>query len=57
MLTVGEFLFTSLEYVREATCRWMIEYSEDRPRDALKDLTPLEARQEYARNSNFELST
>jgi putative transposase len=34
----------------------MIEYNEERPHDALGDLTPMEARQQAAENSSFELS-
>jgi transposase InsO family protein len=34
----------------------MIEYNEARPHDALGDLTPLEARQQAARNSSLKLS-
>jgi putative transposase len=34
----------------------MIEYNEDRPHDALGDLTPMEARQKAAEISSFELS-
>jgi hypothetical protein len=32
------------------------EYNEDRPHDALGDLTPMEARQQAAENSSFVLS-
>ncbi|MEO0852042.1 MAG: integrase core domain-containing protein [Cyanobacteria bacterium J06648_11] len=35
---------------------WMIEYNEERPHDALGDLTPMEARQQIAGNSGSELS-
>jgi len=34
----------------------MIEYNEERPHDALDDLTPMEARQQAAKNSSFEMS-
>ena len=54
---LDQYLFTSLDHVREATWWWMIEYNEERPHDALGDLTPLEARQQSAGNSSFELST
>ena len=53
---LDQHLFTSLDDVREATHWWMIEYNEERPHDSLGDLTPLEARQNYARNSTFNLS-
>ncbi|PWN54520.1 integrase core domain-containing protein, partial [Abyssibacter profundi] len=42
--------------VREATYWWMIEYNEERPHDALGNMTPAEARLLAARNSTFELS-
>ncbi len=48
-------LFTRLDDVREATHWWMIEYNEERPHDALGDLTPMEARQ-FAGNSTLKVS-
>ncbi|MCB1707089.1 MAG: transposase family protein, partial [Halioglobus sp.] len=54
---LDQYLFTSLDHVREATYWWMIEYNEERPHDALDDMTPLEARQQSAGNSIYELST
>ena len=53
---LDQHLFLSLADVREATHWWMIEYNEERPHDALGDLTPMEARQQAAQNSSFELS-
>lgn len=53
---LNQHLFLSLADVREATHWWMIEYNEERPHDALGDLTPMEARQKAAENSSFELS-
>lgn len=53
---LNQYLFASLDDVREATYWWMLEYNEDRPHDALGDRTPAEARQQAARNSTFELS-
>jgi len=53
---LDQHLFTSLDDVREATYWWMIEYNEERPHDSLGDLTPLEARQNYAGISTFNLS-
>lgn len=53
---LDQHLFLSLANVREATYWWMIEYNEERPHDALGDLTPMEARQHAAGNSSLELS-
>lgn len=53
---LDQYLFTSLDHVREATWLWMIEYNEERPHDALSDLTPQEMRQQAAGNSSCELS-
>ena len=52
---LDQYLFTSLEHVREATWWWMIEYNEERPHHALGDMTPLEARYKLPRNSSYEL--
>lgn len=54
---LDQHLFASLDDVREATYAWMLEYNEERPHDSLADLTPMEARQQAAGNSTFELST
>lgn len=53
---LDQHLFTTLDDVREATHWWMIEYNEERPHDALDDLTPMEARLQSAGNSTYELS-
>ena len=53
---LDQHLFASLDDVREATYWWMIEYNEERPHDALGDLTPLEARAKLTGNSTFNLS-
>ena len=53
---LDQHLFASLDDVPEATYWWMIEYNEDRPHDALGDLTPLEARAKLAGNSTIDLS-
>jgi transposase InsO family protein len=53
---LNQHLFLWLADVREATHWWMIEYNNDRPHDALGDLTPMEAHQQAAENSSFELS-
>ena len=53
---LDQHLFASLDDVREATYWWMIEYNEERPHDALGDLTPLEARAKLAGNSTANLS-
>jgi len=53
---LDQHLFARLDDVREATYWWMIEYNEERPHDSLGDQTPLEARQQVAGISTFELS-
>jgi putative transposase len=53
---LDQHLFAKLDDVREAAYWWMIEYNEERPHDALDDLTPLEARLQSARISTNELS-
>jgi putative transposase len=50
------YLFRNLAEVREATYWWMIAYNEQRPHDALGDLTPAEYLSENAGNSTFKLS-
>lgn len=52
-----QYLFTLLDHVREATWWRMIEYNEERPHDALGDMTPSEARQKSVGNSIYELSS
>lgn len=51
------YLFESLTEVREITYWWMIEYNEQRPHDALEDLTPAEYMEQNAENSILQLST
>jgi putative transposase len=53
---LDQHLFATLDDVREAAWWWMQEYNEQRPHDALGDLTPAEYRQHAARSSTFELS-
>ena len=53
---LDQYLFSSLDDVREATYWWMREYNEERPHDALGDRTPAEARFHTPENSTFELS-
>jgi putative transposase len=52
---LDQYLFASLEDVREATYWWMREYNEERPHDALGDQTPAEVRLKNARTSTLEL--
>jgi putative transposase len=51
------YLFRNLEEVKERTYWWMIGYNEERPHDSLADMTPAEYMEQYAENSNLELST
>lgn len=51
-----QHLFATFDDVREAVYWRMIEYNEERPHDALEDLTPVEARLQSAGNSTYELS-
>ena len=46
------FVFQSLDEVREQTEKWLKEYNEERPHDALGDLTP----REYLLTQNPEIS-
>jgi len=52
---LDQYLFRSLEHVREAAYWWMLEYNEERPHDSLGDKTPAEKRQQSVRNSTIEL--
>jgi putative transposase len=54
---LDQHLFARLQDVREAIYWWMIEYNEKRTHDSLGDLTPVEYRNQFARNSTLELST
>ena len=51
------YLFESLSDVRERTYWWRIAYNEERPHDALGDMTPAQYMENYVENSTFELST
>jgi len=51
------YLFRNLDEVRETTYWWMIGYNEERPHDALGDLTPAEYMEQNAENSTLEVST
>ena len=50
------YVFKNLNEVREITENWIREYNEERPHDALEDLTPWEYLTKYndAENSNLE---
>lgn len=50
------YLFQSLTEVREVTYWWMIEYNEQRPHDALGDLTPAEYMKQNVGTSTLKLS-
>lgn len=50
------YLFQNLEEAREITSRWLVEYNEQRPHDALGGLPPAVYANETAGNSTFELS-
>lgn len=52
---VNQRHFVSLAVVPEATHWWMIEDNEERPHDALDELTPVEACQQATENSSSEL--
>ena len=51
------YLFRDLAEVRETTYWWIIDYNEQRPHDALGDLTPAEYMEQNAGNSILQLST
>ncbi len=53
---LDQYLFATLEDVREATYWWMLEYNEERPHDSLGDRTPAEARDQATRTSTFGVS-
>ena len=49
------YLFETLEQLRDITHRWLIDYNEHRPHDALGDLPPVEYAAR-AKSSTYELS-
>lgn len=51
------YIFESLSEVREKTYWWRIGYNEERPHDALGNMTPAKYLENYAKNSTSELST
>ena len=54
---LNQYLFESLAQVREITYWWMIDYNEQRPHDALGDLTPAEYIAQNVGTSTLQLST
>lgn len=50
------YLFRTLREVREITSRWLRQYNEDRPHDALGGLPPTVYANRKLENSSFELS-
>src|SRR5574341_826661 len=56
---LNAFLFEDLDQVREITDQWLRSYNEERPHDALGNLTPAEYREKLlqARTSTLELSS
>jgi len=50
------YLFSDLTEVREITYWWMIDYNEERPHDALDDLTPAEYMEQNVGTSTLKLS-
>jgi putative transposase len=56
---LNAYLFEDLNQVREITGQWLKTYNEERPHDALGNLTPTEYRERLlrARNSTLELSS
>ncbi len=51
------YLFRSLDEVREITGRWLMEYNDLRPHDALGGLPPSLYAKQVAGNSTFKMST
>ena len=50
------YIFESLTDVREKTYWWRIAYNEERPHDALGNMTPAQYLENYAKNSTSKLS-
>ena len=53
---LDQHLFLRIDDVREAAHWWMIDYNEQRPHDALGELTPAEYRQQAAGSSTSKVS-
>jgi putative transposase len=48
---LNAYLFASLDQVREITWEWIVDYNEQRPYDALNELTPYAHREKYQPDS------
>jgi len=53
---LNAYIFNSLQQVRDITQKWIVDYNEQRPHDALQGLTPTEYRNKICHeNSSLEL--
>ena len=54
---LNQYLFETLSQVRTITEKWIRQYNEDRPHDALGGLPPIIFANQQLENSNYELLT